>query len=649
MSTGQVIGGRWKIGRKLGSGSFATVKAGTDTSGIVKGGVAIKIFDDVEDEIELEEIEQEILVMRSIDSEYCLKLHDVVVDEENGTIFIVMERAQAELTQRMEDSPTGCLAEPKAREYFKQIVEGLHYLHGKDLIHRDIKFENVLLDGNDRCKIADFGMSKTCSVKQQLATRCGSTRYISPEMALMQPGDTYDGRAMDIWAAGVLLFAMISGTLPFPQEAMGDMLRAIARGKFTIPASFSEDARDLVQRMMCIDSRKRIKLKDIRKHQWLNPPQAPARPQRLEKMRQLSHDERAASRSAGRGKAGKRGHGRTALRGTPSSNTTVDAVKLSAQLLRSIFRIFKRHYQRKVSWQLIKDDDDFHGYLELLGDVEKIQLNKLSVAEWKATHLNLWNAMFLHVCTEQQQHPSTLCNSSGKPDAAALRRFFAEDTYQIGTAKPVTLAGLEARLFDKTKDPRVLFGLCKLTVSSPPLVVFSAEAVDNELDEVVRSHCVREVFLDAPKGEMLLPRLFQQSETGRASLEDFVRSKSIKPMNQQGLIAWVNDYLNSRQRDDLLMMVQDAKVVVGFRTLNLGMLGAENCRLVHPSALNAPAIADSDGSHRRRSSWCCAGGRPIQGSRRRSDVRDLRREGKGGSYRPLKEAEPKSLPGSTGG
>ena len=217
MSNGQVIGDRWKIGKTLGRGSFATVKSGTDVTGQLRGSVAIKVFEDVEDEIDLEEIEQEITVMKSINSEFCLKLYDVVVDEESGAIYVVMERAQAELTQRMEDSPTGKMTEKQAKNYFSQLMDGLAYLHGEDIIHRDIKFENVMLDANDRVKIGDFGMSKTATVKQQLATRCGSTRYISPEMALMQPGDSYDGRAMDVWSSGVLLFAMLTGTLPFPQ------------------------------------------------------------------------------------------------------------------------------------------------------------------------------------------------------------------------------------------------------------------------------------------------------------------------------------------------------------------------------------------------------------------------------------------------
>ena len=386
MSNGQVIGDRWKIGKTLGRGSFATVKAGTDTTGQLRSSVAIKIFEEVEDEIDLEEIEQEITVMKSINSEYCLKLYDVVVDEDSGAIYVVMERAQAELTQRMEDSPTGKMTEKQARVYFSQLMDGIAYLHGENIIHRDIKFENVMLDANDRVKIGDFGMSKTATVKQQLATRCGSTRYISPEMALMQPGDSYDGRAMDVWASGVLLFAMLTGALPFPQEALGDMLKSIARGKYTIPKEVSPDARDLISKMMAVDARKRIKIDAIRQHPWLNPPKAPARPKRLETIRQQSADakqNRNRESDPKRGKSRRSSATKNVLVGRKSQKTSVDGLKVSAAMVRCIFGLFKRHYKQRVSWKAIRQDAEFDHYLELLGDLAAVRFEKLSDAEWK--------------------------------------------------------------------------------------------------------------------------------------------------------------------------------------------------------------------------------------------------------------------------
>ena len=113
MSNGRVIGGKWKLGKSLGEGSFAVVKQATDV-GDPSRRVAVKVFEDVEDETDLQEIEQEITVMKDLDHHTCLKLFDVVVDEETSTIFVVLELAQDELTKRMEDSAKGRLSEKQA-------------------------------------------------------------------------------------------------------------------------------------------------------------------------------------------------------------------------------------------------------------------------------------------------------------------------------------------------------------------------------------------------------------------------------------------------------------------------------------------------------------------------------------------------------
>lgn len=106
-------------------------------------------------------------------------------------------------------------------------------------------------------------------------------------------------------------------------------------------------------------------------------------------------------------------------------------------------------------------------------------------------HLNVWNAMFVHVCCERDTHLESL--SGGE-----VQKFFSEEYYQIGpTDRPVSLSGLEARLVEMAKDPRVLFGLCKLTVSSPPLVIFDQD-VETQLEEVIRNHCSREVVSMQP-------------------------------------------------------------------------------------------------------------------------------------------------------
>jgi hypothetical protein len=96
--------------------------------------------------------------------------------------------------------------------------------------------------------------------------------------------------------------------------------------------------------------------------------------------------------------------------------------------------------------------------------------------------------------------------------------------------------------------------------------------------------------MDLDKGEMLLPRLFQQSETGRGALNDFTTFKLIRPPNQAGLIPWVNDYIPQWKRNELLQMAQTGrKVAVGFRRINLTMLPEEHCRIVRASRCAMPS------------------------------------------------------------
>jgi serine/threonine protein kinase len=168
------------------------------------------------------------------------------------------------------------------------------------------------------------------------------------------------------------------------------MLKAIARGRFSIPGNVSPDARDLISKMMAVDARKRIKLDAIRQHPWLNPPKAPARPKRLENMRQQSVDAKQNRKevektNGKRGKSRKESVTKTVLKGRRSQNTSVDGLKVSAEMVRCIFGVFKKHYRHKVSWKAMKQDSEFEHYLELLGDIANVRFEKLSDPEWKVS------------------------------------------------------------------------------------------------------------------------------------------------------------------------------------------------------------------------------------------------------------------------
>lgn len=112
------------------------------------------------------------------------------------------------------------LKEDVAKSIFKQIIEGLDYCHSKSILHRDIKLDNILLDSEGEVKICDFGVSKIVKPGEIMNEQCGTPAYIAPEI-LRDKG--YQGFAADIWSVGVVLYAMLYGTVPFKANNMSEL------------------------------------------------------------------------------------------------------------------------------------------------------------------------------------------------------------------------------------------------------------------------------------------------------------------------------------------------------------------------------------------------------------------------------------------
>ena len=112
------------------------------------------------------------------------------------------------------------LKEDVAKHLFKQIIEGLKYCHSKNILHRDIKLDNILLSSEGDVKICDFGVSKLVRNGEIMTEQCGTPAYISPEVF---ENKGYEGYASDIWSAGVVLYAMLYGTVPFKASNMTEL------------------------------------------------------------------------------------------------------------------------------------------------------------------------------------------------------------------------------------------------------------------------------------------------------------------------------------------------------------------------------------------------------------------------------------------
>lgn len=159
------------------------------------------------------------------------------------------------------------LKEDIAKYFFKQIIEALHYIHHKNIVHRDIKLDNILLDHNGNVKICDFGVSKLVKPGEKMMEQCGTPAYIAPEI-LLDRG--YKGFGVDVWSAGVVLFSMLYGTVPFKGNNMNELHKLIIKGNVTYKEDVSEEARNLLKSLLECDPNIRLTTDQILRHEWLS-------------------------------------------------------------------------------------------------------------------------------------------------------------------------------------------------------------------------------------------------------------------------------------------------------------------------------------------------------------------------------------------
>ncbi|XP_026576954.1 uncharacterized serine/threonine-protein kinase SgK494 [Pseudonaja textilis] len=159
---------------------------------------------------------------------------------------------------------SGPLAEGALRLFATELVLVLAYLHNQDIVHRDIKMENILLDEQGHLKLADFGLSRHLPWGRRAFTICGTLQYMAPEVL---SGGPY-AHAADWWSLGVLLFAMATGQFPVPPERDHlAMLRSVKRSAYTIPAGLSQSLRLLLSELLCRDPQRRpCRLHHFRAH-----------------------------------------------------------------------------------------------------------------------------------------------------------------------------------------------------------------------------------------------------------------------------------------------------------------------------------------------------------------------------------------------
>lgn len=264
--------GPWRLGRTLGRGATGRVLLGTHHLTGQKAAVKVvsksELGDDARDQTAPGSlpygIEREIIIMKLLTHPNVLRLYDVW--ETSKALYLVLEYVEGgELFDLLVER--GPLHEAEAVKYFRQIVLGTAYCHALGICHRDLKPENLLLDASLNVKLADFGMAALESNGRLLETSCGSPHYAAPEIV---SGLKYHGAASDVWSCGVILFALLTGRLPFDDENIRHLLLKVQAGAFTMPQELSTDAQDLIAKMLTADPTKRIPTAHILSHPLLS-------------------------------------------------------------------------------------------------------------------------------------------------------------------------------------------------------------------------------------------------------------------------------------------------------------------------------------------------------------------------------------------
>ncbi|KAI8350135.1 kinase-like domain-containing protein [Blakeslea trispora] len=165
------------------------------------------------------------------------------------------------------------LSDRRTRQFSRQIISALDYLHRNSIVHRDLKIENIMIDKSGRnIKLIDFGLSNLFCPERQLTTYCGSLYFAAPELLKANP---YNGPEVDIWSLGVVIYVMVTGSVPFDDKSMPGLHDKIKRGHVNYPAHISDECKDLLSQIFITDPAKRIIMTDIVNHPWLNKDAAP--------------------------------------------------------------------------------------------------------------------------------------------------------------------------------------------------------------------------------------------------------------------------------------------------------------------------------------------------------------------------------------
>lgn len=218
--------------------------------------------------------DNEIKIMKKLKHVCIIQTIDIIKDHMGGACLILEFMEGGDLLNRIVNSPDSRLSEKQTRFMFFQVTEAVNYLHSKGITHRDIKPDNVLLEDSTEwplVKLTDFGLSKLVVEGTVMKSLIGTPNYVAPEV--LRADETKYTSKVDVWSMGVMLYAMLSGTLPFA-DSHGDVRKKVLTGVVHFHTNswqgVSNDARRLIKKMLVVKPEDRINIQDILETPWMD-------------------------------------------------------------------------------------------------------------------------------------------------------------------------------------------------------------------------------------------------------------------------------------------------------------------------------------------------------------------------------------------
>lgn len=262
--------GKYLMGDLLGEGSYGKVKEVLDSETLCRRAVKIlkkkKLRRIPNGEAN---VRKEIQLLRRLRHRNVIQLVDVLCSEEKQKMYMVMEYCVCGMQEMLDSVPEKRFPMCQAHGYFCQLIDGLEYLHGQGIVHKDIKPGNLLLTTSGTLKISDLGVAEALppfAADDTCRTSQGSPAFQPPEIA--NGLDTFSGFKVDIWSAGVTLYNITTGLYPFEGDNIYKLFENIGKGDYTIPGDCGPPLSDLLRGMLEYEPAKRFSIRQIRQHSW---------------------------------------------------------------------------------------------------------------------------------------------------------------------------------------------------------------------------------------------------------------------------------------------------------------------------------------------------------------------------------------------